>query len=93
MLAIITGGNTTFGDNESYNIEVELTSMPAYLQHHKNIQSITTNDINQSSKRFEPAEFEVKSEEPSAKEIGESLLNKCLMIYLVIKELTKLKIL
>ena len=44
MLAIITGGNTTFGDNESYNIEVELTSigeMPAYLQHHKNIQTFT----------------------------------------------------
>jgi len=79
MLAIITGGNTTFGDNESYNIEVELTSigeMPAYLQHHKNIQTFTQGDLNATSKRFEPAEFEVKSEEPSAKEIGESLFKQ-----------------
>ena len=79
MLAIITGGNTTFGDNESYNIEVELTSigeMPAYLQHHKNIQTLAKGDLNATSKRFEPAEFEVKSEEPSAKEIGESLFKQ-----------------
>ena len=79
MLAIITGGNTTFGDNESYNIEVECTSigeMPAYLQHHKNIQSVYDTDITQSSKRFEPAEFDVDSENPSAKEIGESLFKQ-----------------
>ena len=40
MLTIITGGNTTFGDNESYNIEVELTSIGEMHPHIYNIIKI-----------------------------------------------------
>ena len=60
MLAIITGGNTNFSDNESYNIEVECTSigeLPAYLQHHKNIQTTSAGNPDNFSKRFPPEEF------------------------------------
>ena len=56
LLGIVTGGNMSFGDNESYSIEVELTSVgeiPAYLQHHKNVRlSGDSSNINNSSDKF-----------------------------------------
>jgi len=42
VLGTITGGNVNFGANETYEINVELTTigeLPAYLQHHKAIQA------------------------------------------------------
>ena len=42
ILGTITGGNVKFGSNETYEINVELTTigeLPAYLQHHKSIQA------------------------------------------------------
>ena len=81
MLAIITGGNTNFGDNESYNINVECTSigeLPAYLQHHKNIQTTDVGSPNQFSKRYNPAEFSDygKDDKGSTEEIGKSLFKQ-----------------
>ena len=81
MLAIITGGNTNFGDNESYNIDVECTSigeLPAYLQHHKNIQTTDTGSPTAFSKRFNPAEFSDygPDDKGSAEEIGKSLFKQ-----------------
>ena len=81
MLAIITGGNTNFSDNESYNIEVECTSigeLPAYLQHHKNIQTTDGGNPNESSLRFNPEEFSNYGDDNkgSAEEIGKSLFKQ-----------------
>jgi|MDTC01.1.fsa_nt_gb hypothetical protein len=81
MLAIITGGNTNFGDNESYNIDVECTSigeLPAYLQHHKNIQTTNGKSPIQFSKRFPPEEFSDYGDDDkgSAVEIGKSLFKQ-----------------
>ena len=41
VLGTITGGNLSYGDSETFNIDVELTSigeLPAYLQHHKGFE-------------------------------------------------------
>ena len=82
MLGIISGGNTNFGDGESYNIEVECTSigeLPAYLQHHKNLQTTDLSSLKMSSKRFNPEEFEPDSdsdETPSGEEIGKALFKQ-----------------
>lgn len=81
MLAIITGGNTNFGDNESYNIDVECTSigeLPAYLQHHKNIQTTDTDSPTAFSKRFDPAEFSDYGldDKGNTEEIGKSLFKQ-----------------
>ena len=81
MLAIITGGNTNFGDNESYNIDVECTSigeLPAYLQHHKNIQTTDTDSPTAFSKRFDPAEFSDygPDDKGNTEEIGKSLFKQ-----------------
>ena len=38
VLGVITGGSMSYGSNETYEVQVELTSIgeiPAYLQHHK----------------------------------------------------------
>ena len=42
VLGTITNGGLSYGDNETFNIGVELTSigeLPAYLQHHKGIET------------------------------------------------------
>ena len=59
VLGIITGGSMAFGDAETYNIEVEITSVgeiPAYLQHHNNIRT-GVEYINNSGKKFEIADI------------------------------------
>ena len=57
----------SFGDNESYSIEVELTSVgeiPAYLQHHKNVRvSNSSSNINNSSDKFAMEEIEDDADE------------------------------
>ena len=53
VLGVITGGGMSYGSNETYEIQVELTSvgeLPAYLQHHKGIQ--TKEKIQKSSESF-----------------------------------------
>lgn len=42
VLGTITGGGMTYGDNETFEVNVELTAIgeiPAYLQHHKGISN------------------------------------------------------
>jgi hypothetical protein len=96
MLAIITGGNTNFGDNESYNIEVECTSigeLPAYLQHHKNIQTTDGKSPIQFSKRFNPEEFSDygPDNKGSSEEIGKSLFKQMFNELPAHKRMTKVK--
>ena len=53
VLGVITGGGMSYGSNESFEIQVELTSigeLPAYLQHHKGIP--TNLKKNDGSKLF-----------------------------------------
>lgn len=96
MLAIITGGNTNFGDNESYNIDVECTSigeLPAYLQHHKNIQTTNGKSPIQFSKRFPPEEFSDygPDNKGSSEEIGKSLFKQMFNELPAHKRMTKVK--
>ena len=45
VLGTITNGGLSYGDNETFNIDVELTSigeLPAYLQHHKGLETGNT---------------------------------------------------
>lgn len=82
MLGIISGGTTNFSEGESYSIEVECTSigeLPAYLQHHKNLQTNDLNSLRMSSKRFEPAEFEPEEDDEgnvSGEDIGKALFKQ-----------------
>jgi len=78
LLGIVTGGQMSFGDNESYSIEVELTSVgeiPAYLQHHKNVRvSNSSSNINNSSDKFAMDEIEDDADEEST--IGKGLFKQ-----------------
>jgi len=78
LLGIVTGGNMSFGDNESYSIEVELTSVgeiPAYLQHHKNVRlSGDSSNINNSSDKFPMEDIEDDADEE--KTIGRALFKQ-----------------
>ena len=52
-LGTITGGGMCYGANETFEIQVELTSigeLPAYLQHHKGISDDKDADKNSTSK-------------------------------------------
>ena len=68
----------SFGDNESYSIEVELTSVgeiPAYLQHHKNVRlSGDSSNINNSSDKFPMEDIEDDADEE--KTIGRALFKQ-----------------
>lgn len=55
VLGVITGGGMSYGSNETFEVQVELTSigeLPAYLQHHKGIPTNTKK--NDGSKVFKP---------------------------------------
>ena len=77
VIRIVTGGNMSFGDNESYSIEVELTSVgeiPTYLQHHKNVRlSGDSSNINNSSDN--PME-DIEDDADEEKTIGETLFKQ-----------------
>ena len=58
VLGYITGGGMKYGDNESYEIQVELSSvgeLPAYLQHHKDVSG---KDVKSSALTFQEGEME-----------------------------------
>jgi hypothetical protein len=60
ILGTITGGSMSYGANETYEIQVELTSigeLPAYLQHHKGISDDKDADKNSTSKNFNPGQI------------------------------------
>lgn len=55
VLGTITGGSAQFGANETYEIQVELTTigeLPAYLQHHKGVQA-NSSKIDDTSDSFD----------------------------------------
>ena len=65
ILGTITGGGMSYGDNETFSISVELTSLgdlPAYLQHHKGLQDDSTKE-DKSSQQFSPAEIDTEAED------------------------------
>jgi hypothetical protein len=57
VLGVITGGGMSYGSNETFEVQVELTSigeLPAYLQHHKGIMGKTRkNDTSNKYKSFQ----------------------------------------
>jgi len=60
FLGIVTGGGISFGDNESYELEVKLTSIgnvAEYMQTHRDANN-TTSDTKESGKTFKPQEIE-----------------------------------
>lgn len=61
VLGVVTGGNMSYGSNETYEVSVELTAVgeiPAYLQNHKG--GTTDGKVEKSSDKFdeESDEFE-----------------------------------
>ena len=55
VLGVITGGGMSYGSNETYEVQVALTSvgeLPAYLQHHKGLTD-SKKKKNKSSDKFE----------------------------------------
>ena len=77
ILGTVTGGNLSYGDNESYNIDVELTSigeLPAYLQHHRNVRlGDGDKDINNSSETFDVSEIKKNTRND---EVGKALFKQ-----------------
>jgi len=76
VLGIITGGSMSFGEAESYNIEVEITSIgeiPAYLQHHKNVRN-GEEEINNTGETFAISDIDSDAEE--RKSVGTSLFKQ-----------------
>lgn len=75
VLGTITNGGLSYGDNETFNIDVELTSigeLPAYLQHHKGIE--TGKKSADSGETFSPNEVgKVATNVHKRKDVGYSL--------------------
>lgn len=75
VLGTITNGGLSYGDNETFNIGVELTSigeLPAYLQHHKGIE--TGKKSADSGETFSPNEVgKVATNVHKRKDVGYSL--------------------
>lgn len=75
VLGTITNGGLSYGDNETFNIDVELTSigeLPAYLQHHKGLE--TGNTTAESGETFSTTEFgKVSTNVHKMKDVGYSL--------------------
>jgi len=70
VLGTITGGESKFGSNETYEISVELTSigeLPAYLQYHKNIVGNSVKEQD-TGKVFTKKEIRIKANETN--EVG-----------------------
>ena len=60
FLGIVTGGGISFGDNESYELEVKLTAIgnvAEYMQTHRDANT-TSSDTKESGKTFKPQEIE-----------------------------------
>jgi hypothetical protein len=79
FLGVITGGGVTYGDDETYIVDVEVTTqgeIPAYLQQHKGtVKGIKTNgNGNDSSLTFDVDEIEAAEKA--------SLLGKALFMYM-----------
>ena len=72
FLGVITGGGITYGEGETYEVAVELTSqgeLPAYLSHHK---GIPTNAIDAAGGiKFSTKEIEETADDPNS--IGKGL--------------------
>lgn len=79
FLGVITGGGVTYGDDETYIVDVEVTTqgeIPAYLQQHKGtVKGIkTSGNGNDSSLTFDVDEIEAAEKA--------SLLGKALFMYM-----------
>ena len=75
VLGVITGGGMSYGSNETYEIQVALTSvgeLPAYLQHHKGITD-SKKKKNKSSDKFEGSS--VTSEKNIGKRLFKQMYN------------------
>jgi len=60
FLGIVTGGGISFGDNESYELEVKLTSIgnvAEYMQTHRDANNTSSNE-KESGKTFKPEQIE-----------------------------------
>lgn len=79
-LGVITGGGIEFGDNETYILKVQLTSIgevAEYMQTHKDATS-STNSTQKSAKPFKPKEIESFSEgtdNPTGKALFAQMVN------------------
>lgn len=74
VLGVITGGGMSYGSNETYEVQVELTSvgeLPAYLQHHKGVQ--TKEEKQKSSETF--SSWKVDAEDDVGKRLFEQMFN------------------
>jgi len=73
---IVTGGSMGFGDAETYEIQVEITSMgemPAYLQHHKNTRT-GTEGLNDTGKEFDVADINDDADDENS--VGKALFKQ-----------------
>lgn len=79
-LGVITGGGIEFGDNETYILKVQLTSIgevAEYMQTHKDATS-STNTKQKSAKIFKPSEIESFSkgtDNPTGKALYAQMVN------------------
>lgn len=74
VLGVITGGGMSYGGNETFEVQVELTSvgeLPAYLQHHKGISTKKTE--NETSKKYKS--FEIAAESDVGKRLFQQMYN------------------
>jgi hypothetical protein len=74
VLGVITGGGMSYGSNETYEVQVELTSvgeLPAYLQHHKGVQ--TDQEKADSSETFKS--WTVDAEKNVGKRLFQQMFN------------------
>ena len=80
LLGIVTGGAMAFGDGESYNIEVELTSIgeiPAYLQHHRNVRTENGSlNPNNSALEFKISDIDDDADAEGGSSIGLALFKQ-----------------
>ena len=77
ILGTITGGDMSYGDNETFSLNVELTSvgdLPAYLQHHKGVADDSSKD-DKSSKVFDVKEIDSEAEENVGKTLFMQMYN------------------
>ena len=74
VLGVITGGGMSYGSNETFEVQVELTSvgeLPAYLQHHKGI--VTNERKNNSSQKY--TSYEIRTEPKVGKRLFQQMYN------------------
>jgi len=74
-LGVITGGSIEFGDNETYTLKVECTSIgevAEYMQTHKDASS-STNKRGKSGKIFSPQNIQALTEDVKNNPVGNAL--------------------